>query len=109
VGRSRLRTSSKLEKSAGQGRAPAGLPRSTPPLLTQLAPHRQVYQVDPLVCSRRGQRMQILAFLTDSFAIEQILDHLGLNTPPLDKPPPLREVLHVAEYGDGWSVPAEWE
>ena len=53
--------------------------------------------------------MQILAFLTDSFAIEQILDHLGLNTPPLDKPPPLREVLHVAEYGDGWSVPAEWE
>ena len=40
----------------------------------------KVYQVDPLVCTRRGTRH-----------------------------PPVREVLRVAEHDDGWGVPAEWE
>jgi hypothetical protein len=41
----------------------------------------KVYQVDPLVCTGCGRRMSIVAFLTDSFAIRRILDHLGLSTP----------------------------
>jgi len=43
-------------------------------------------------------------------AIGQILDHLCLSTPEAAKPPPpARELLCVAEHGDGWGVPAEWE
>jgi hypothetical protein len=37
-------------------------------------------------------------------------DHLGLSTPEVDKPPPpLPEILRVAEQGGGWGVPAGWE
>jgi hypothetical protein len=69
----------------------------------------KVYQVDPLVCARCGQRMSLLAFVTDSFAVRRILDHLGLSPPEPEKPPPAREILRVAEYGEGWGVPAQWE
>jgi hypothetical protein len=47
----------------------------------------RIYQVDPLVCARCGQRMSVTAFLTDHVSIESILDHLGLSTPTQDKPP----------------------
>jgi putative transposase len=69
----------------------------------------KVYQVDPLVCTRCGQKMQMIAFLTDQLSIRRILDHLGMSTPPHDKPPPVRELLRVAEHGEGWGVPAQWE
>ena len=40
----------------------------------------------------------------------KILDHLGLSTPEAEKPPPpVREILRVAEHGDGWGVPADWD
>jgi hypothetical protein len=68
----------------------------------------EVYQVDPLLCTRCGQRMSIVAFVTDAFAIRRILDHLGLSTPQAGNPPPLREVLRVAEQAEGWGLP-EWE
>jgi hypothetical protein len=43
-------------------------------------------------------------------AIGKILDHRGLSTPEAAKPPPpAREFVRVAEHGDGWGVPAEWE
>jgi hypothetical protein len=61
----------------------------------------KVYQVDPLVCTRCGRRMSILAFVTDGFAIRRILDHLGLSAPEAEKPPPPREVLRVAEHDEG--------
>jgi hypothetical protein len=54
--------------------------------------------------------MSLIAFVTDQLAIGKILDHLGLCSPEAAKPPPPgREVLRVAEHGDGWGVPAEWE
>jgi len=68
----------------------------------------KIYQVDPLVCTRCGRTMQMTAFLTDQLSIRKILDHLGLGTPPQDKPPPAREILRAAEHGEGWGVPAEW-
>ena len=69
----------------------------------------KVYQVDPLVCTRCGQKLQPIAFLTDQLSIRRILDHLGLGTSAQDKPPPAREILCVAEQGEGWGVPANWE
>jgi hypothetical protein len=41
----------------------------------------KVYRVDRLLCARCGQRMSIVAFLTDAFAIRKIRDPLGLSTP----------------------------
>jgi hypothetical protein len=68
----------------------------------------KVYQVDPLVCVRCGQRMSILAFVSDQHSISRILEHLDLRAPRQDKPPPAREILRVAEQGEGWGVPADW-
>jgi len=51
--------------------------------------------------------MQMVAFLTDQLSIRRILDHLGLSPPEQAKPPPIGEMLRVAEQGSG--VPASWE
>jgi hypothetical protein len=69
----------------------------------------KVYQVDPLVCTRCGQRMSILAFVSDQHSISRILEHLGLRSPGLDRPPPAREIIRVAEAGEGWGVLASWD
>jgi hypothetical protein len=72
----------------------------------------KVYQVDPLVCTRCGQRMSILAFVSDQHSISRMLEHLGLRSPELDRPPParqIREITRVAEQGEGWGVPASWD
>ena len=53
--------------------------------------------------------MSLIAFVTDQMAVGKILDHLGLRAPPQDKPPPVRELLRVAEHGEGWGVPTDWE
>ena len=53
--------------------------------------------------------MSIIAFVSDQHAIGRILEHLGLRPPQHDRPPPAREILRVAELGEGWGVPASWE
>jgi len=39
---------------------------------------RQVYEVDPLVCSRCGGTMKIVSVIERPAIVRQILDHLGL-------------------------------
>jgi Transposase zinc-binding domain/Putative transposase len=84
--------------------------RRCPPSWARLIAN--VYQVDPLVCTRCGRRMSILAFVSDQHSISRILEHLGLRSPQLDRPPPARaihEIIRVAEQGEGWGVPASWD
>jgi hypothetical protein len=38
---------------------------------------RRVYEVDPLVCSKCGGEMRVVAFATDPPVIQRILDHLA--------------------------------
>lgn len=64
----------------------------------------KVYQVDPLVCTRCGKRMNVVGFVTDAVAVARILDHLCLSTPQAEKPPPVRDLVRVAAHGDGWSA-----
>ncbi len=52
--------------------------------------------------------MGIVGFVTDEVSIGRILDHLGLSTPETERPP-AREIVRVAEHGEGWGVPAEWD
>jgi hypothetical protein len=104
----RVRGSAHQDVSEAQaGPAPEPRRRCSPTWARLIA---KVYQADPLVCTRCGQRMSLIAFVTDQMAIGKILDHLGLSTPEAAKPPPpARELVRVAEHGDGWGVPAEWE
>jgi hypothetical protein len=92
---------------AQAGSAPEPRRRCSPTWARLIA--KVFYQVDPLVCTRCGRKMQTIAFLTDQLSIKRILDHLGLSTPPQDKPPPVREVLRVAEQGESWGVPTDWQ
>jgi len=51
--------------------------------------------------------MSIVAFVTDSFAIRRILDHLGLSPPEESKPPPaMHEVVHVPVDEEGRDIEA---
>ena len=52
----------------------------------------KVFQADPLVCRRCGGPLKVVAYITDSLAIRQILDHLDLS-PPEKPPPDIREVV----------------
>ena len=52
--------------------------------------------------------MSVVGFVTDAVAIGRILEHLGLSTPQSEKPPPVREIVRVAEHGKGWGVLADW-
>jgi len=46
---------------------------------------QKVYEVDPLVCPKCGERMRILSVITDRQEIRRILEHLRRNkAPPFD-------------------------
>ncbi len=45
----------------------------------------RIYEVLPLLCTRCGQPMRIVAFITKSEVIDKILTHIGEPA----KPPPL--------------------
>ena len=53
---------------------------------------RQVWQEDPLLCSRCGGTMRIISFITDQTVIDKILRHIGFkhadSPPPRYHPPP---------------------
>jgi hypothetical protein len=79
--------------------------RRCPPSWARLL--SKVYQVDPLVCSRCGNKMTIVAFVTDTFTIRRLLDHLGLSPPEQKPPPPTRGVrkVPVDDEGREWTAP----
>jgi hypothetical protein len=60
----------------------------------------KVFQVDPLVCRRCAGPLKVVAYITDSLAIRQILEHLDLS-PPEKPPPDIREVVHVPVDEEG--------
>jgi hypothetical protein len=50
---------------------------------------RRVYEVDPLVCSRCGAEMRVIAFITEPKVIRRIVDHLRQRERSA-RPPPRR-------------------
>jgi len=63
----------------------------------------KVFQADPLVCRRCGGPLTILAYVTDSLAIRQILDHLDMS-PPEKPPPDIRDVVRVPVDDEGYEI-----
>lgn len=61
---------------------------------------RKVYEVDPLVCSKCGGTMKVVAFITAYPVVDKIINHLKLTFMAERPPPPRiasREVLMAAE------------
>ena len=66
-----------------------------------------MFHADPLTCRKCGAKLKIVAYLHDTVAIKQILDHLGLSPPEEPKPPPVpREVVRVPLNEEGWEIEA---
>jgi len=62
---------------------------------------KKIYEVDPLVCSKCGGSMRIIAFIEDYKVIKKILDWLGIDEFRRGRPPPKR--LQAADLFDDFS------
>ena len=71
-----------------------------------------IYEVLPLLCPLCGGQMRIIAFITYSADICQILDHIGADAePPRITPargPPLWDGADVPK-GEGVEVEPDWD
>jgi hypothetical protein len=54
-----------------------------------------VYEVDPMICSKCGGRMKVVAFITEHAVVDRIIGHLKL-TFAAEKPPQSRVLTEVA-------------
>ena len=72
----------------------------------------RIYEVFPLLCPLCGGQMRIIAFITHSAEIRQLLDHIGVaSEPPRISPargPPLWEDGD-AQMGEGVQVEPDWD
>jgi len=80
--------------------------------LTPLELMARICEVFPLVCPICGGQMRIIAFITHSADIRQILEHIGVDAePPRITPargPPLWDGCD-AQMGDGVEVEPVWD
>jgi hypothetical protein len=61
---------------------------------------RKVYEVDPMLCPKCGDRMKVIAFLTDFSVVDRIIGHLKLTFVAERPPPPQvasQELLMAAD------------
>jgi len=72
----------------------------------------RIYEVFPLLCPMCGGQMRLIAFITHSADIRQILDHIGVDSqPPHIAPargPPLWEDGD-AQVDEGVQLEADWD
>jgi hypothetical protein len=70
----------------------------------------RLYEVFPLLCPSCGASMRIIAFITDTPAIRQILDHIGEpSTPPplaTARSPPGWDSAETSQEDPRWGFPA---
>jgi hypothetical protein len=70
-----------------------------------------IYEVFPLLCPKCGEQMRLIAFITNSADIRQVLEHIGIDSePPRIAPargPPLWEDCD-AQTDDGAHIEPDW-
>ncbi len=103
--------------AAPQANAPPTTPEPVPP---KRAPaHYQwavliarIYEVFPLLCPMCGGQMRLIAFITHSADIRQILDHIGVQPEPpriaSARGPPLWDDCGV-QKDDGVQAEPDWD
>jgi hypothetical protein len=73
----------------------------------------RIYEMIPLLCPLCGDQMRIIAFITHSADIRQILDHLGVQAePPCISPArgaPLWDDHGDAQLGEGAQGEPDWD
>jgi len=69
----------------------------------------KVYGADPMICRQCGSKLRLIAFITDSLSIQQVLEPLGLWSDEHERPPPEPRELRVVpvdeagrEIGEAW-------
>jgi len=62
---------------------------------------KKIYEVDPLVCSKCGGSMRIIAFIEDYKIVKKFLDYLGIDEFKRDRPPP--KALAVIDSFDDYA------
>ena len=71
-----------------------------------------IYEVFPLLCPKCGGQMRIIAFITHSADIRQILEHTGVEPEPAHispaRGPPLWEDCD-AQVGKGTQIEPDWD
>ena len=69
------------------------------------------YEVLPLLCPLCGGQMRIIAFITHSADIRQILDHRGVQAEPpnIARGPPLCDDHGEAQAGEGAQGEPDWD
>ena len=97
---------------------------AVPPILEPATPKRarahylwavliaRIYEVFPLLCPMCGGQMRIIAFITNSADIRQILEHIGVDSePPHIAPargPPLWDGSD-AQVGESAQIEPDWD
>jgi hypothetical protein len=73
----------------------------------------RIYEVFPLLCPICGGQMRLIAFITESVQIRQILEHIGVDSqPPHIAPargPPLWDDCSDAQMDDGAQIEPHWD
>jgi hypothetical protein len=69
----------------------------------------KVYGADPMICRQCGGKLRVIAFITDSLSIKQVLEPLGLWSDEPERPPPEPRKVRVVpvdeagrEIGEAW-------
>jgi hypothetical protein len=72
----------------------------------------RIYEVFPLLCPLCGGQMRIIAFITHSADIRQMLDHIGVQSEPPNiapaRGPPFWDECD-AQVGEGAQVEPDWD
>jgi hypothetical protein len=73
----------------------------------------RIYEVFPLLCPMCGVQMRLIAFITHSADIRQILDHIGVDSEPSHitpaRGPPLWDDCGDAQRDDGVHIKPDWD
>jgi hypothetical protein len=104
-------------RAAPLGKAPSTTPKPAPPKRSQA--HylwavliARIYEVFPLLCPICGGQMRIIAFITHSGDIRQMLDHVGAKSEPPNiapaRGPPMWDECD-AQVGEGTQVEPDWD
>lgn len=91
---------------------PAPQPKRAPAHYLWAVLIARIYEVFPLLCPICGEQMRIIAFITHSADIRQILAHIGVESEPphifTARGPPLWDDCGDAQTGEGVDIAPDW-